>query len=79
MSSALRMVALVWFGVVGLTIGAIYVVMWMIYGHSGVMATLDGYGIISYVGLAVILTPAAIIFLASLWMDWRAARGRAGG
>lgn len=79
MSSALRVVAFVWFGVVGLTIGAIYIVMWMIYGHNGVMATLDGFGIISYVGLAVILAPAAIIFLTSLWLDWRAARGSAGG
>lgn len=75
MSVALRLVALVWFAVVGLMFGAVYGFMWMIYGYGAVAGTLSGTGMFSYIGVAVVFTPAVLILLASLWLDWRNRHG----
>jgi hypothetical protein len=69
MSALIRSVALVWIGVVAVMIGLIYLAMWALYGHGEVVAMLDGFDIIGYVGLAVIFAPPVIILLVSFWMD----------
>jgi len=74
-SAILRLVGLVWIATVTVVIGLIYLAMWTIYGRGEVLRIIDGYGVISYVGLAVILGPGVVILLASLWMDWRSGVG----
>lgn len=73
-SAILRIVGLVWIATVTVVIGLIYLAMWAIYGRDEVLRTFDGYGVVGYVGLAVILGPGVMILLASVWVDWRSGR-----
>jgi hypothetical protein len=68
---------MVWVATVVITTGLIYAGMWLVYGDREVAETFDGLDIVGYVGLAVILAPAVVTLLLSLWMDWIGGRWRA--
>ena len=66
---ALRVGASVWVVVVLSTLGVTYLVRKTIHGAGAAVSIFDGFDIIAYIGLAVVLAPSMVVMLVSTWLD----------
>ncbi len=66
---ALRIGASVWVVVVLSTLGVTYLVRKTIQGADAKVSIFDGFDIIAYIGLAVVLAPSMVVILVSTWLD----------